>query len=89
MQPAPLQPISRRNLPHILQIALVTSDDADRQDLVLLHPVFSFDIDHLGKVLERLERAGLRDVIDQQESVAFQVRLRPEATVFLLSGGVC
>ena len=89
MLPAPLQPFSRTNLPNVLQIALVTSDDAHRQDLVLLHPVFSFDVDHLGEILERLERAGLRDVIDQQERVAFQVRLRPKAAVFLLAGGVC
>lgn len=86
--PAPVQPISCGNLPHVLQIALVTRDDADRQDLVLLHPVFSFDIDHLGEVVEGLERAGLGDVIDQQECVAFQIRLRPKAAVFLLPGGV-
>jgi hypothetical protein len=72
-----------------LQIALVARHDAHRQDLVLLHPVFSFDVDHLREVLERLERAGLRYVIDQQEGVAFQIRLRPEAAVFLLPGGVC
>ena len=87
--PAPVQPISCGNLPHVLQIALVTRDDADRQDLVLLHPVFSFDIDHLGEVVERLEGAGLSDVIDQQECVAFQIRLRPKAAVFFLPGGVC
>lgn len=86
---APLQPISCSNLPDGLQIALVTSSDAHRQDLVLLHPVLSFHINHLRKVVERFERAGLRDVIDQEECVAFQIRLRPEASVFLLPGGVC
>ena len=55
MQPAPLQPIPRRNLPHVLQIALIPRDDAHRQDLVLLHPVFSFDVDHLREVVERFE----------------------------------
>lgn len=89
MLPAPVQPVSCSNLPHVLQIALVTSHDADRQDLVLFHPVFSFDIDHLGEEVERLEGAGLSDVIDQQECVAFQIRLRPKAAVFFLPGGVC
>ena len=89
MLPAPVQPISCGDLPHVLQIALVTRDYANRQDLVLLHPVLSFDIDHLGEIVERLQRAGLGDVIDQQECVAFQIGLRPEAAVFLLPGGVC
>ena len=88
MQPAPLQPIPRRNLPHVLQIALIPRDDAHRQDLVLLHPVFSFDVDHLREVFERFEGAGLRNVVDEEESVAFEVRLRPEAAVFFLAGGV-
>ena len=86
---APLQSISCGDLPDALQIALVTCDDADWQDLVLLHPVLSFHINHLGEVLQRLEGAGLGDVIDQEESVAFQIRLRPKAAVFLLASGVC
>ena len=89
MLPAPIHPIFRGNLPVVLQVALVTRDEANRQDLVLLQPVLALDIDHLREVLERLERAGLGDVIDQKESVAFEVRLRPEAAVFFLAGGVC
>jgi hypothetical protein len=87
--PAPLQTISCSNLPNALQIAFVTSDNAHRQDLVLLHPILSFHVDHLCEVLECLERARLGDVINQEERVAFQVSLRPEAAVFLLSCGVC
>jgi hypothetical protein len=86
--PAPVHPIFRGNLPVPLQVALVTRDEANRQDLVLLQPVLPLHIDHLREVLECLERAGLGDVIDQQESVAFEVRLRPEAAVFLLASSV-
>jgi hypothetical protein len=89
MLPAPLQPISCSDLPDTLQIAFVTSDNAHRQDLVLLHPIFPLHVDHLCEVIERFERAGLGDVIDEEECVAFQIRLRPEAAVFLLTSGVC
>jgi hypothetical protein len=89
MLPAPLQPISCSNLPDPLQVAFVASDDAHWQDLVLLHPILPLYVDHLCEVIERFERAGLGDVIDEEESVAFQIRLRPEAAVLFLSGGVC
>lgn len=88
MLPAPLQPIACSDLPVRLQVALVTSDNAHGQDLVLLHPVFSFDIDHLRKVLQRLERARLGDVIDQEECIAFEIRLRPKTAVFFLASSI-
>jgi len=88
MLPAPVHPIFRSNLPIALQIAFVPRDEANRQDLVLLQPVLALHVNHLREVLECLERAGLRDVIDQQESVTFEVRLRPEAAVFLLPSSV-
>ena len=71
MLPAPIQPVSCSNLPDALQIALVTRDDAHRQNLVLLQSILSFYIDHLREVLQRFEGAGLGDVIDQKECVAF------------------
>jgi hypothetical protein len=86
--PAPVHAIFRGNLPVSLQVALVARDEADRQDLVLLQPVLALHINHLREVVERLERAGLGDVVDQQESVAFEVRLRPEAAVFFLASSV-
>jgi len=88
MLPTPIHPVFRGNLPVPLQVTLVTRDEANRQDLVLLHPVFPLNVNHLREIFERLERAGLGDVVDQQESVAFEVRLRPEAAVFFLPSGV-
>ncbi len=39
-------------------------------------------------MLERVERVGVGDVVDEQEGVGFQVAGGPEAAVFFLAGGV-
>lgn len=54
----------------------------------MLCSALSLNLNHLGEILQRFEGARLRDIVDEEEGVAFQVGLRPEAAVFFLPGGV-
>lgn len=85
---APFQSFSCADLPVALQIAFVTGDNAHGQDFALLRSVLPLNLNHLGEILQRFEGARLRDIVDEEEGVAFQVGLRPEAAVFFLPSGV-
>ena len=48
----------------------------------------AFHINHLHKVIEGVQGGGSRDVIDEEESVGFEIRRSPEAAIFFLTGRV-
>lgn len=80
----PCHTISCADLSHTLQVALVARHNTDRQHLALLIPRLALQLDQCVKVLERVQRVGRCDVVDQEKGIGMQVRGRPQASVLLL-----
>ncbi len=87
-RPRPLQPVPARYHACILQIALVARHDFDRLDFLRVVAVLTFHIDHLHKVIQRGERRLIGDVVDEEECIGAEVRCRPQAAVFFLTGSI-
>ena len=86
--PRPLQTLWTPHLPCTLQITLVPRDNPDRRHLAVINASLLFHVYHLHKIVERIERGGLCDVVDKKESVGFEVRGGPERAVFFLAGRI-
>jgi hypothetical protein len=86
--PRPLQAVLGLDLALALQVALVAGDNLDGRRLAVVDAGLVLHVDHLHEEIERIERVGRGDVVDEQEGVGLQVRGRPEAAVLLLAGCV-
>jgi hypothetical protein len=86
--PRPLQAVLGLDLALALQVALVAGDNLDGRRLAVVNAVLLLHVDHLHEEVERVERVGRGDVVDEQEGVGLQVRGGPEAAVLLLAGRV-
>lgn len=83
-----LQSLPTTNNSSLLQIALVPRHYLHRLHSARILPRIAFYIYHLHEVVERGERRGGRDVVDEEEGVRFEVRGGPETAVFFLAGCV-
>lgn len=84
----PLQALPRAHLAQTRQITFIPRDNHDGQHGAGFGARVALHLQQRVEVLELRERAGLRDVVDEQEGVGAQVRRGPQAAVFFLAGGV-
>jgi len=69
----PLQSLLTLNLSRSLQIALIPGHNLHRRDLALINATLLLHINHLHKVVQRIEGMSVCDVIDEEEGVRFEI----------------
>ena len=97
--PRPLEACPTAHHSAVLEIAFIPGHNLYRRRLdvlasldtpkfgviVFFQPGFLFNVDHVHEVVQRVERRGVGDVVDEEEGIGLQVGCRPETAVFFLA----
>lgn len=83
-----LQPPLARHHPLDIQIALVARNELHGLDGTGILPVLALHGDHGEEIVERIERRGGGDVVNEEEGIGAEVGGGPEAAILFLAGGV-
>jgi hypothetical protein len=100
--PRPFQTHSTAHNPAILQIALIAGNDlhgwgpyvsfsldtTEDCTIVLFNAILFFDINHVHKVVKRIQARGIGNVVDEEKGIGLKVGGGPETAVLFLTGSV-